>query len=41
MLTGAFADVGVAVAAGLLVATVASVTLSFALPSVEEDRAAP
>ena len=42
MLAGAFADVeiAVAVAAGLLVATVAYVTLSFTLPPVEEDRAA-
>ncbi|NHN46988.1 hypothetical protein G9464_05180 [Halostella sp. JP-L12] len=42
MLAGAFADVGVpdAIAGGLLVATVAYVVLSFALPPVKEDRAA-
>ena len=42
MLAGAFADVEtpVAVAAGLLVATVAYVVLSFALPPVERDRPA-
>lgn len=42
MLAGRFAEVEgpVAIAAGLLVATVAYVVLSFALPPVKEDRAA-
>lgn len=42
MLAGAFAEVEipVAIAAGLLVAAVAYVVLSFALPPVEQDRPA-